>query len=116
MTIQSFSSQALASGASSPILNPNNQEQGNASIYLGKPVRAAARFVFGITAVTIIPTLGTFYHLAKTIQCAIAYGAADKANERTKAWQHLKAGLVDGRTAATHILALGIIPLILANY
>lgn len=116
MTIQSFSNQALAYGASSPILNPDNQGQKHTSIYLGKPVRAIARFAFGITAVTIIPAVGTFYHLAKTIQCSIAYGTAEKTNERSKAWKHLKAGLVDGFIAATHILALGIIPLALANY
>ena len=116
MRIESFSSQALAYGASSPILNPVNQGQKNVNIYLGKPVRAAARFIFGITAVTIIPTIGTFYHLTKTIQCTIAYGSMDTAHERSKAWKHLKAGFVDGFIATTHILALGVIPAVLANY
>jgi hypothetical protein len=76
---------ALTAGANSNWLNPKNGGQGRISIYLGKPIRAIARVVYGIACITIVPVIGLFYHTGQAIKNTFISG------QQVRAWSHLKA-------------------------
>lgn len=106
MTIQSLYREAVDWSANSNLLNPNNAGQGRISIYLGKPVRAIARLIYGLVISTIIPAIGIAFHLFKTIDQALLSTSAsdpDKAAIRNKSWDHLKCAGKDALVFATTV-------------
>jgi hypothetical protein len=89
--------QALHLGASKPWLNPSNEGQGRFSVYCGKPMRALARLIYGLSCTTLIPTAGAFYHMGKAIDCTIM--SKSQTELKTRSWQHLAAASRDAYMA-----------------
>jgi hypothetical protein len=102
MAIPSLYQRATCAGANSRWLNPENQGQGRISTYLGKPIRAVARMVYGFACTTIFPLMGVFYHTGQAIKNTV------QSKEQERAWSHLKAAAIDaGAVAATSFFILG---------
>lgn len=102
MSATSLTMQAFNKGAESALLNPDNKGQGRVSTYIGKPLRAAARLVYGIGVAALVPISGVIYHGLKALDAWIM----TKEGENTgKAKAHLKAMGKDF-LIATSILSL----------